>query len=65
MWGFERIIEGERKRKNRFSCWRMRAAGIVLFDDEASFFLEAGRDINFCGGRDLERFLAVKTKIEG
>jgi hypothetical protein len=43
MWGFERIIEGERKRKNRFSCWRMRAAGIVLFDDEASFFFFGGR----------------------
>jgi hypothetical protein len=61
--GFERIIEGETKR-NGFSCWRMRSVRIRLFDDEASF-LEVGKDINFCGGRDLERFLAVKTKIEG
>jgi hypothetical protein len=37
--GFERIIEGERKKtkRNRSRCWRMRSAGIRLFDDEASF----------------------------
>jgi hypothetical protein len=48
--------------KNRFSCWRMRAAGIVLFDDEASFFFGGRKGYKFLWGKRFGEIFSRKDE---